>query len=293
MLEVPSRGHVLEMGVGWGNTTIALAMLDLKVTALDVEERYLEVVRRRALVNQVGIELVHSDFLWVERCDREFDAVIFFESFHHSKDFIRLLTSLHRVIKPGGKIYFAAEPINRHFDQPWCVRLDGQSLLVARRNGWMELGFHSDFFAELLSRTGWLGLEQDHPHFWVAQRKTDPLIFAASDRRIQFSFAARVDGVIEIDVPLAQGASYVIFGPGVRLPAGRHRAVIKMSIHNASEPFMIDACFDRGRQTLGSEVGKTSLEFDLSSRAEDVEVRLLASGEFRATVEEVIFVAIE
>jgi len=98
---------------------------------------------------RVDLTLINADFLWAETTDRRFDAVCFFESFHHCWEFERLLRALHRVLLPGGKVYFGAEPINRDFTVPWGVRLDGESLFVARKWGWMELGFHSDFFEEI------------------------------------------------------------------------------------------------------------------------------------------------
>ena len=270
-------------------------MLDFNVTALDIEERYLEVIRLRAEMHKTpNITCVHSDFLWVERTDQQFDAVIFFESFHHCRDFQRLLRSLHRVLKPGGKIYFAAEPINRNFEQPWCIRLDGPSLLVARRNGWMELGFHSDFFAQLLRRTGWLGIESDHPHSWKAQRKSEPIVVPASDPRIGSHTGRREDGILHIAVPGGdESRSYAVFGPALRLPAGRYRAEINIAIFSPTDGIVIDACCNQGTTILNAAAGVTALEFVLANPTNDVEVRLLVPGGFHGTLRQMTFEAID
>ncbi len=37
---------------------------------------------------------------------------------------------------------------------PWGVRTDGESLWAIRRNGWLELGFHPDYFRQALGRVG-------------------------------------------------------------------------------------------------------------------------------------------
>ena len=58
------------------------------------------------------LTLINDDFMWVEKAQQQFDAVLFFESFHHCWEFERLLTGLHRVLRPGGKIFFGAEPIS-------------------------------------------------------------------------------------------------------------------------------------------------------------------------------------
>src|SRR5262249_27119700 len=159
--------------------------------------------------------------------DQKFDAIVFFESFHHCWEFKRLLQGLHRVLKPGGKIYFGAEPINRDFTVPWGVRLDGESLFVARKWGWMELGFHADFFAELLLPTGWWGQEV-RPHFWIANSRRDPLIFPGSDPRLGSQIGAR-DGSLLVNAPGgATDRHYALFGPYIDLPRGKYLAEIKI-----------------------------------------------------------------
>jgi ubiquinone/menaquinone biosynthesis C-methylase UbiE len=303
MLDVPRGGKILEMGVGWGNTTLALAMLDYEITALDIEERYLEVIRLRSQMhNTPNISTVHSDFLWVERTADKFDAVIFFESFHHCREFERLLRGLHRVLKPGGKIYFAAEPINRNFKTPWCVRLDGQSLLVARQNGWMELGFHSDFFSELLRRTGWLGMEDAHPHFWTAQRSSESMMLLATDDRIHSQAGTKVDGQLHIKAPGGpEDPCYGLFGPGIALPPGRYHADITISAEGYEGTVFIDVCCQKGNTILSSrpcdrrelDDGSVGIDFTLSMRADDVEVRLLVSGGFVGAVRQLFIKAVD
>jgi hypothetical protein len=70
---------------------------------------------------------------------------------------VALLERLDRVVKPGGRIYLAAEPINDAYPHPWDLRLDGESLWAIRKNGWVELGFQESYLLEALRRTGWQG----------------------------------------------------------------------------------------------------------------------------------------
>jgi protein-L-isoaspartate O-methyltransferase len=89
--------RVLEFGPGWGNTTIALAKLGHRVTAVDIEPHFCELLRRRAQRERVQIEVVNDDFLWAEgAADGSFDAVVFFECFHHCADHLRLLSPCGR-----------------------------------------------------------------------------------------------------------------------------------------------------------------------------------------------------
>ena len=168
-------------------------MLGHNVTAVDIEDRYCELVQRRSELLKVDVDIVNSDFCGGTNREEVRRNCIF-----------RVLPSLLGIPTPpqipasrdkaGGKIYFGAEPINEQFVIPWGTRLDGEFLFVARRCGWMELGFHSDFFAELLSRTGWRG-RCVSPHFWVATsaaEPAEPIVIEANDLRLGTMVGTRV-----------------------------------------------------------------------------------------------------
>jgi SAM-dependent methyltransferase len=141
-MALPPHSRVLELGAGWGNTTLFLAELGHSVTAVDVEPRFCELIRRRAVQRDLTVEVVNADFMWVEEDRIPFDAVIFFESFHHAADHMRLLRALRRTITQDGRLFFGGEPIQPDFLYPWGLRLDGQSLWSIREHGWLELGFN-------------------------------------------------------------------------------------------------------------------------------------------------------
>jgi protein-L-isoaspartate O-methyltransferase len=155
MLDLPAGARVVEFGPGWGNTTTAMAMTGLDVTAVDIEPNFCELLRRRARRLDLDITVVNADFMWAETVSTPFDAAVFFECFHHCSDHIRLLHALRTAVKPNGRVYFAAEPIMPDFPLPWGLRMDGESLWAIRTNGWMELGFRESYFREALARTGW------------------------------------------------------------------------------------------------------------------------------------------
>jgi len=153
-LRLPPGARVLDMGPGWGNTSLALAQLGFHVTALDVEPRFCTLISDRARRTGVTIEIVNADFFWMESTADHFDAIVFFESFHHCADPVRLLSALPNALARGGHVYFGAEPISPVFPMPWGVRTDGESLWAIRHHGWLELGFRDDWFREALARAG-------------------------------------------------------------------------------------------------------------------------------------------
>jgi ubiquinone/menaquinone biosynthesis C-methylase UbiE len=154
-MALPPGSRVLELGPGWGNTTLALAQMGHHVTAIDIDPRFCELIAERARRAGVGIEVRQGDFAMVDALDSTFDAVLFFESFHHSADHLALLERLNQVVAADGALVFAAEPISDALPAPWCLRLDGESLWAIRKNGWFELGFQEQYFLTTLGRLGW------------------------------------------------------------------------------------------------------------------------------------------
>jgi 2-polyprenyl-3-methyl-5-hydroxy-6-metoxy-1,4-benzoquinol methylase len=153
--ELPPGSRVLEFGAGWGNTTLALAQMGHKVTAIDISPRLTDLINARAKQIRVDVETVVGDFSLVHQLEGQFDGVLFFESFHHCADHLDLIAGLDRVVAPNGRVMFAAEPIVSSFPVPWGLRLDGESLWAIRRHGWLELGFRRSYFEQALDRYGW------------------------------------------------------------------------------------------------------------------------------------------
>lgn len=149
------HAKILEFGPGWGNTTEYLARMGFQVTAVDIEKDFIELIRQRAQRANLSINTICADFSYIEAIEEKFDAVLFFECFHHASDHMRILRALQRVIKDGGIAVFGAEPISDAFPLPWGLRLDGESLWAIRKHGWLELGFQEKYFSNTLRQLGW------------------------------------------------------------------------------------------------------------------------------------------
>jgi protein-L-isoaspartate O-methyltransferase len=154
-LNLPPKSTILEFGPGWGNTTLCLARMGYKVSAIDIEKRFVDLIAERARRKRLDVEIIHGDFSLIHDLGRQYDAVLFFECFHHCADHRSLIEGLKKVVAPGGKVVFAGEPITDDFPIPWGFRLDGESLWAIRRQGWCELGFQESYFRDLMGRYGW------------------------------------------------------------------------------------------------------------------------------------------
>ncbi len=149
-----ARVRVVEFGAGWGNLTADLVATGLDVTVVEFDPKFCSLIAQRC-AGPGGLTVSEGDMLGFAT-DEPFDAAIFFESFHHCADHIAMLGRLHEIVRPGGAVLFAAEPIQR-LEYPWGPRLDGLSVWSSRTHGWLELGFDAAYFDRALERTGWMG----------------------------------------------------------------------------------------------------------------------------------------
>jgi 2-polyprenyl-3-methyl-5-hydroxy-6-metoxy-1,4-benzoquinol methylase len=154
-MDLHPESKVLELGFGWGNTTVQLAMAGYQVTGIDIAPNFVEMVRRRLVGLDLTADLKAGSFFDVEAIDQQFDAVLFFECFHHCDDHVRLLKALPNILKPGGKLVLAGETINNALPYPWGINPDSQAIYCIREFGWLELSFREDYLLGLLEELGW------------------------------------------------------------------------------------------------------------------------------------------
>lgn len=151
-----SGARIIEFGCGWGNLALPLARAGQDVTVVDIDEGFLQRVRRKAEKESLTVSSHCGDFVDVAKSVTEkFGVAIFQSSFHHCIDFMELLSAIRtNVLTPDGIIIFASEPISNDIKFPWGLRYDGESLWAIMCNKWLELGFSHDFFSEMLFNCG-------------------------------------------------------------------------------------------------------------------------------------------
>lgn len=290
--------RVLEFGPGWGNTTIALAQLGFDVTAVDIEPRFCALIRSRAAAIGVPVRVVNADFFWMETIAEQFDAVVFFECFHHCSDHMRLLHGLRDVVKDDGHAYFGCEPVIEGYPVPWGLRMDGESLWAIRNFGWLELGFSEAYFRQALRRTGWSARKHASADLgWVSvwdawKRQDGAVAIPASDPRLLTMTGVKEDGGI---VLRGAGQGYALFGPYVPLMPGRYvgrvlfaadagragRFVVEATAAHGSRVLVGAACDTAGMPPGPAEA---SVAFELDAPESDVELRVFGFAGFSAAI---------
>lgn len=159
---LPPNARILEVGCGMGSLTWNLARMGYRVDALDPNELQCDIVRtatRHFPAPPNVISMTLDQWLSEKSDTYKYDAVIFFESFHHIADHRQCLQHiLDSHLEESGKIILAAEPIFEstcdRLPYPWGPRLDGESLRAMRRWGWLELGFTADYLKQLFDHLG-------------------------------------------------------------------------------------------------------------------------------------------
>jgi 2-polyprenyl-3-methyl-5-hydroxy-6-metoxy-1,4-benzoquinol methylase len=161
-LDLRRGARVLEYGAGEGAIAVQLARMGCDVTVVDIERRYLDIVKAEAASLHTSVTTLHGQF--GDGPDgATFDAILFFEAFHHALDHLGLLARLRDRLAPNGHVVFAGEPIMEPgsywaptLPYAWGPRLDALSLRAMRSYGWCELGYSRDYFVEALMRAGFV-----------------------------------------------------------------------------------------------------------------------------------------
>ncbi len=148
------QASVLEMGTGWGNVALQLGLSGFKVTVLDIEKRFVDIVKARFARQDLAVTTLHGDFFSIKDLGQTFDAIIFYECFHHCLRHGELLDAVLERLAPGGIIVFAGETISDDYPHPWGLNAHGQGIWSIRHHGWMELCFSTAYFRELLASRG-------------------------------------------------------------------------------------------------------------------------------------------
>ena len=175
VLNVKRNDSVLEYGPGDGQISIALTRMGCKVSVVDIEERYLQAIKSQCNSLNVTIEALEGQFGDNFEDGRKYDRILFFEAFHHSLDHQKIMAKFKEILKSGGFVVFAGEPIvdphgpwSAAVPFAWGPRLDGLSIRAMRTLGWCELGFQRPYFIEMLLQNGYNVEYIDCPHAHAA-----------------------------------------------------------------------------------------------------------------------------
>jgi len=155
LADLDDSPNVLDMGSGWGLSSELLAFTGCSVTAVDINHKFVELVRRRSERRGLQIEVVQSSFDEF-KTDGMFDAVFFYECLHHAVRPWELLRKCGLWLRDGGKLIISGEPINEYWWKHWGLRLDALSVYCIHKFGWFESGWSMSFLKEMILDAGFI-----------------------------------------------------------------------------------------------------------------------------------------
>jgi ubiquinone/menaquinone biosynthesis C-methylase UbiE len=94
---------VLEIGVGLGTDLIQFADAGADCHAIDITDEHMNLARENFALRGYQVDIRRSDATAIQHPDETFDVVYSFGVVHHIPEIDKVLTEVHRVLKPGGK----------------------------------------------------------------------------------------------------------------------------------------------------------------------------------------------
>lgn len=104
-LGLNEQSHLVDVGAGTGQFTLAVAPVCARVVAVDVSPVMLEVLKAKVSASRISnVEVVHSGFLTYEHQGRQADFVYSRYALHHLPDFWKALAlqRLRHIVRRGG-----------------------------------------------------------------------------------------------------------------------------------------------------------------------------------------------
>lgn len=160
--------HVLEAGCGTGNYSLEFLQHGLKhLTMTDASEHMLEKARQKTLAFEECVKVKQMVLPNLEFPDKQFDAVLFIQVFHHidsvnhdkelliKEDYpnmIRSIKEAYRIMKPGGVLVIDAM-FEENIDSFWWTSLCPKAARLMK-----NLRMKKEDLLELISECGFKDL---------------------------------------------------------------------------------------------------------------------------------------
>lgn len=156
---LPKGGRVLEYGAGFGQTSLNFARSGAKVDVVDINRAFVKGVNRASRMFRTDLKS-HLGSFGINPAGEPhaYDVILFYESFHHCLNAAELIATMKTLLKPGGCVIMAGEPIVSspipEIPYSWGIRLDFENIAIMRDRGWMELGYQEPYLYHLFHRAG-------------------------------------------------------------------------------------------------------------------------------------------
>lgn len=113
---------ILDVGCGWG---WSFKLLDeyfspTQMIGVDVDRKLLSVSAKRTKKLGLNVDFIHGTSCDLPIADTSVDMIFCHQTFHHLVDHDSAIKEFHRVLKPGGVLFFAES--TRAYIHSWLIR---------------------------------------------------------------------------------------------------------------------------------------------------------------------------
>lgn len=126
-----SGKHVLEIGIGQGTDMMQFAQQGAICHGVDITQNHLKLTALNATLRGIQVSLHESDATRLPFPDNSIDCVYSFGVLHHIPEIDKVVSEIHRVLKPGGGVMIALYYKWSAFHLFWKLLANGI------RNGWL------------------------------------------------------------------------------------------------------------------------------------------------------------
>ncbi len=152
--------HILDIGCGTGKLAHRLIThhRDARVFGIDLCESMIQMAQHR-IVSEPRIHLSVGDSEHLPFEDEFFDYVTCSNSFHHYPNQLAAVAEMHRVLKPGGKLFL----VDGYRDHPYGYLI--YDVFVTKLEGGNVSHASARKFRDIFSESGFVNIKQKVVHF--------------------------------------------------------------------------------------------------------------------------------
>jgi SAM-dependent methyltransferase len=148
---LPKGSRILDVGVGFGQSSVFLAALGYDVYAVEPTLLMCQVIQEAAQRFKLLLTVVQAVGEDLSEIGSDFDVVVFNSSLHHCDDPIRAISESFKCLKPGGQILLVGENMLK----PWMsqeryLRLLEKDPLGMGHYGGNEHAYHNSTYIRML-----------------------------------------------------------------------------------------------------------------------------------------------
>lgn len=307
------RPRVLDLGAGGGLSSEVFAYAGCRVHALDIDPQLGRLSRERAQRMKFDIQRTEINFDDVATIGGGYQGAFFYQSFHHCLRPWKLIEDLAAMLDQDGVIGFTGEPMQAVWWKDWGLRLDLESLLVARAHGWFESGWSHDFIRRCFERMGFtllffsgghygdIGIAtRDAPKLAAIREKAAGLDLVERDGGVDVSDGRYLSGLgsrstidgLPAFVQSKDPPGALMFGPYITVEPGSLdiSLMIERQPGDGEGELLVDIASDYGRKvhfarSYRSDEANGRLWFrerlDFAEKLVNLEVRAFVSGTAR------------